>query len=598
MKKLYDFYEERIAVFSDRLEKIKRKIHLIGSIRLAIVIAAGVSFWFLKDQGPWILVSTGITYLVPFVILMVIHNKLFRKKEYTETLIDFNRNERKGLDYDYGAFDGAPEMTDPGHMFGLDLDLFGNRSLFQAINRTVTETGKSVLAKWFIHPLASKQKILKRQEAVRELAGMPEMREHFYVTGYIRDKKKGNIRMLEQLVEAPALFNCPAIWRVVQYLLPAGWGVGTGLVAAGLIPGIVLSWFFLFCIFLSYSQINKVNKLHNSVDKLEKILSTYVLLIRTIESRLFDSEELKSIATQLDDHGLKASETIRRLTKHLHALDQRYNWFFDLFLNAFYLWDIRQCVRIEQWKKTYAANVEEWFDALARFDALCSLGGFAYNHPEYVFPEIADSYFCMEGKALGHPLIPRDGCVRNNIDIEKSPSFLIITGANMAGKSTYLRTVGVNYLLSLTGAPVFAEQLRVYPARLVTSLRTADSLSDNESYFFAELKRLKMIIDRLSRGEELFIILDEILKGTNSIDKQKGSLALIKQLIAQNACGIIATHDLMLGSLEKEFPGEIKNFRFEADITNNELTFSYQLRHGIAQNMNACFLMKKMGITI
>lgn len=168
----------------------------------------------------------------------------------------------------------------------------------------------------------------------------------------------------------------------------------------------------------------------------------------------------------------------------------------------------------------------------------------------------------------------------------------------MAGKSTYLRTIGLNHVLACCGMPVCAESLTVYPANLVTSLRTSDDLMKNESYFFAELKRLKMIIDRLQSGEKLFIILDEILKGTNSVDKQKGSLALMKQLIRLNGCGIIATHDLVLGTLEEEFPGQIRNFRFEADITDNQLTFTYLLRPGVAQNMNACFLMQKMGITI
>ena len=206
--------------------------------------------------------------------------------------------------------------------------------------------------------------------------------------------------------------------------------------------------------------------------------------------------------------------------------------------------------------------------------------------------------FMLRAKALGHPLMHRDRCVRNDIDMEKRPFFIIITGANMAGKSTYLRTIGINYLLACTGMPVCAEEMEAYPARLITSLRTSDSLTDNESYFFAELKRLKLIIDKLHSGEELFIILDEILKGTNSMDKQKGSFALIKQFMALQANGIIATHDLLLGTLIDLFPGNICNYRFEADITDNELTFSYRLRPGVAQNMNACFLMKKMGIAV
>ena len=212
-------------------------------------------------------------------------------------------------------------------------------------------------------------------------------------------------------------------------------------------------------------------------------------------------------------------------------------------------------------------------------DAYCSLATFAYNHPEYIYPQITSTPFSMEAEALGHPLMNRDKCVCNDIDIAKRPFFIIITGANMAGKSTYLRTVGINYLLACIGAPVWAKRMKLYPSRLITSLRTSDSLTDNESYFFAELKRLKLIIDKLNAGEELFIILDEILKGTNSTDKQKGSFALIKQFMALQANGIIATHDLMLGTLINLFPEDIRNYCFEAEITNNELTFSYQMKN-------------------
>ena len=255
-------------------------------------------------------------------------------------------------------------------------------------------------------------------------------------------------------------------------------------------------------------------------------------------------------------------------------------------------------MRIEGWKEQYASELPRWLTAIAHMDALCSLATFAYNHPDYSYPVIATRSFCLRAEDMGHPLMNRDKCVRNDIDIEKRPFFIIITGANMAGKSTYLRTVGINYLLACIGAPTCTRQMELYPARLITSLRTSDSLTDNESYFFAELKRLKLIIDKLQAGEELFIILDEILKGTNSTDKQKGSLALIKQFMTLQANGIIATHDLMLGTLAEIFPTDIRNYRFEADITDNELTFSYRLREGVAQNMNACFLMKKMGIAV
>ena len=310
------------------------------------------------------------------------------------------------------------------------------------------------------------------------------------------------------------------------------------------------------------------------------------------------SHILQELKTDLTSQNQTASQAVRQLSKLMNALDQRSNLLMSTILNGLIFWELRQVMRIEKWKEIHASDLPRWIETIGEIDAYCSLATFAYNHPDYIYPTIAAQSFNIQAEALGHPLMDRNQCVRNGIDIEKRPFFIIITGANMAGKSTYLRTVGVNYLLACIGAPVWAKQMKIYPARLVTSLRTSDSLADNESYFFAELKRLKLIIDKLEAGEELFIILDEILKGTNSMDKQKGSFALIKQFMHMNANGIIATHDLLLGTLIESFPQNIRNYCFEADITNNELTFSYQMRNGVAQNMNACFLMKKMGIAV
>ena len=328
------------------------------------------------------------------------------------------------------------------------------------------------------------------------------------------------------------------------------------------------------------------------------ILTTYARLIHIIEEKKMRCIALKEIKELVGGEKQTASQAVKRLTELMNALDQRNNMLMQFVLNGLFFWELRQVMKIEAWKENYAAHLPDWLEAIGEIDAYCSLACFAYNHPGYVFSEIASKPFCVEAEALGHPLMNRNKCVRNDIRIAKRPFFIIITGANMAGKSTYLRTIGVSYLLACIGAPVWAEKMKLYPAQLVTSLRTTDSLADNESYFFAELKRLKLIIDKLNSGEELFIILDEILKGTNSMDKQKGSFALIKQFMALQANGIIATHDLLLGSLIDLFPKDIHNYCFEADITNNELTFSYKLRDGIAQNMNACFLMKKMGIAV
>lgn len=597
MEKIEVFYQENITAYSRQSALLRKRIHQMGTIRLGLAAGAVLLLWLFWGQSLPIRIGIFLLFLLPFAALMIYHNRLARRKEYKDALILLNQHELNGLNYDFSAFDGAPEKASGAHSFSLDLDIFGDRSLFQSINRTVTFQGKEQLAEWFLHPFTSKDAILSRQDAVKELASHTQLRQHFYVVGSLHAGNKNDLDVLARLTEGNNYFLGRSLWKILIWLIPAGWlAIAVGY-AAGWLAGAWGSIFFLFSVAAAYARSKQINDLYHSVNKMERILSTYSDLMKSFEGDTFRSAELTALGRQLSDGQTVASEAIRKLSEYIGGLDQRFS-LAGIILNILILRDTRHALLLEQWKQKYGDDLPRWFDALARFDALCSLGGFAFNHPEYIYPEIADRYFRMQGKALGHPLLNRNVCVKNDIDIPKSPWFLIITGANMAGKSTYLRTVGVNYLLACMGAPVSADSLTVYPAALVTSLRTSDSLTSNESYFFAELKRLKMIIDRLQQGEELFIILDEILKGTNSIDKQKGSLALMKQLIAYRASGIIATHDLVLGSLENEFPNEIKNYRFEADIRQNELSFSYRMREGIAQNMNACFLMKKMGIVV
>lgn len=597
MEKVYIFYKENIEAYTRRADSLRKRIHLLGTIRLALVAGMVVAVWLGKAEGWGFLLGMVALFMLPFVALMVYHTKLFARKRYAETLAQLCENELQGLDYDFSAFDGAPEQVSADHSFSLDLDLFGDRSLFQAINRTVTWMGKKKLTDWFLHPLTDRNDILDRQEAVRELETYTHLRQHFYVTGKLHPGTPDDMRLLHSLTFDSGYFIQSLFWKIGIWLIPALWGILFVTASLGLISLSILALFFACSFLLANSRAKKIAELHNSVNKMEQILNTYSDLMKNVEVDFFQSTLLANTSTQLMGEKEPASTAIKRLSGYIGALDQRFS-LIGILLNIFTLRDTRMAMKLEKWKQIHAGDTTKWFEALACFDAFCSLSGFAFNHPKYIYPELTDTYFKMEGKALGHPLLHRDSCVKNDIVIEKSPWFLIITGANMAGKSTYLRTIGVNYLLACMGAPVCADSLILYPAQLVTSLRTADSLMSNESYFFAELKRLKMIIDRLKSGEKLFIILDEILKGTNSVDKQTGSLALMKQLVTYQTCGIIATHDLVLGELEQEFPNQIRNYRFEADITNDELTFSYQLRRGIAQNMNACFLMKKMGITI
>lgn len=597
MEKVYQYYRDTIAAYTRRSDNLRKKIHLIGTIRLLLVAGLIAAIWFLKAENWQVLAGTTVLFLLPFIALMVYHTTLSYKKDYADALIQLCNAELKGLEYDFSAFDGTPEKSSADHSFSLDLDLFGSRSIFQSINRTVTSVGKEKLCDWFIHPLTDKGKILKRQEAIRELSEMTRLRQHFYVTGILNPKEKSDVNTLISLAKQTQPTITGMFWKCMVWIMPAIWVVIFTGMALDMIGFSAFGIFFAISFLIANLKAKQIMALYNSVNKMEKILSTYSELIKSVEGDAFKSDELSDISSRFVGKEGTASVSLKKFSRYIGALDQRVS-FMGLIMNIFILRDTRTAMKLERWIQKHAEEIPEWFEALGQFDAYGSLAGFAFNHPNYIYPEIADSYFKMSGKALGHPLLHRDVCVRNDISIEKSPWFLIITGANMAGKSTYLRTVGVNYLLACIGAPAFADTLTVYPAQMVTSLRTSDSLVSNESYFFAELKRLKMIIDRLQQGEKLFIILDEILKGTNSIDKQKGSIALMKQLVSYQACGIIATHDLALGELEKEFPDQIRNYRFEADIKADELTFSYQLRKGVAQNMNACFLMKKMGITV
>lgn len=598
LKNIINTYQDIIKSAEQKLGKAKQQIYRIGTLRLILFVAgiAGViHFW---DNG-WIVI-TGVVALtfVPFLFLVKLHNRLFYQKEYLEKKIEINRQELQAIEYDSSSFDSGEEFINPAHLYSYDLDVFGERSLFQYINRTSTDLGKKRLAAWLNTHLENKAEIEKRQKAVRELAPELKMRQRFRILGLLYKGKSADEEEIKAWADSPSYYRNHAILRALPFIVPAINIIFITLAIAGIVsgtvPGIIFVGFFL----LSFAFSRGITKMQALYGKKLQILATYASLIHIIEEKEYHSAVLQEIKELVGGDKQTASQAVKKLTALMNALDQRNNMLMSFVLNGALFWELRQIMRIEAWKEKHASELPSWLKAIGEMDAYCSLATFAYNHPEYIYPQITSTPFSMEAEALGHPLMNRDKCVCNDIDIAKRPFFIIITGANMAGKSTYLRTVGINYLLACIGAPVWAKQMKLYPSRLITSLRTSDSLTDNESYFFAELKRLKLIIDKLDAGEELFIILDEILKGTNSTDKQKGSFALIKQFMALQANGIIATHDLMLGTLINLFPEDIRNYCFEAEITNSELTFSYQMKNGVAQNMNACFLMKKMGIAV
>ena len=588
------YYSNIITKYKGESDQLKKVIFWVGTIRLIIAITAIVGTYILWGNTTIVIASIAI-FFIAFLALMKYHNRLFIKKNYCEQQITNAKDELKGINYDFSAFDGAPEKIDAEHSFSLDLDLFGKRSFFQSINRTVTSFGKDALANIFIHPFENQKDIIDQQKAPQQINQKTKLLSHFRAIGQMSEADSLNSKDFSASFKRPPILKNSILWKSMLYIIPLIHIVFGLFIYFDIIAGGYYSIVYILTLGISVLPSKKVMQIKETFDEKSKVLDTYSKLFKIIEDENLQSDKLKNIQSQVKSR-ISASYAINQLKSYHNNLTVSYTFPVLLLFNPYLLWNVRYAIKVEQWTEKYKSGIEQWFESIAEFDMLVSIGIFAFNHPDYIYPEIADK-FIFEGKALGHPMLHRDTCVRNDVNISKTPFFLVITGANMAGKSTYLRTIGINHTLACAGAPVCAESLAFYPCRLVTNLRTADSLADNESYFFAELKRLKMIIDRLQAGEELFIILDEILKGTNSEDKQKGSMALMKQLISLNGNGIIATHDLLLGNLEQEYPDNVKDYRFEADITNEQLTFSYKIREGIAQNMNACFLMKKMGIT-
>ena len=590
-------YTERLSLTEGQLQQVKKQIFRISMLRLALFIAGIAGLYFFFNQTTLLIICICLTFL-PLFILVKIHNRFFIRKEWLETQARIIQEELQALSGDYSSFEDGKEYVNPEHPYSFDLDIFGRRSLFQSINRTCTFFGKNRLAKWLQNHLHEKTSIEKRQEMVREISEHTLFREQFRVAGLVHHGQSSDGEKIQAWSQSPAqylhagwvkafIWGVPVINSLLLITSLIGW---TSFSCLGLSFGIFLV--------LSFGIIKRATYIQETYGKKLKSLNGYARLIALAKAEDWKSAGMLELMERFNLNGQSPVQALQQLSKELDRLDLRNNQFLYVLLEGSIFFQLQEIVRIERWKVRYGQYISKWLETVGELDALCSLGTFAYNHPQYTYPELTEKPFCFLATQMGHPLMPVSQCVKNDATIPSRPFFLIITGANMAGKSTYLRTIGVNYLLACVGAPVCCERLKLHPNQLITSLRTSDSLSDNESYFFAELKRLKRIIDLLNQGQQLFIILDEILKGTNSMDKQKGSFDLIRQFMQLKANGIIATHDLLLGSLIKQFPEEIRNYCFEADIKDNELTFSYKLREGVAQNMNACFLMKKMGIIL
>jgi hypothetical protein len=586
---LKEVYTTRKSTFAANLEHTVARINLISALRLIAAIAFIIALYFTFSNSTLAFLCAGL--LGCFLILVKIHAKLFFAKEHLENLVNINERELKALDYDFEERYGGDEFIDTRHAYAHDLDLFGKGSLFQYLNRANTIHGRRALASGLCHPLADKIALRQRQEAVMEISTLIDFRQHLQAAGMEIPEQSADYGQLMQWARQEPFFKHKKLISILLILIPA---ITLGALAATfffpiakivLFAGILSQWA------LTGMLLKNINIYHDYISRKKNILEKYAHFLFYLENQHFKSSSLGDIASRANE----ACRNIRKLASLVGALDARTNSLAAVFVNSFLLYDLQCVYRLEVWREANAEKLKLWIDAITEIEVLNSIGTFHYNNPSFCLPDFSDG-LTITATSLGHPLISASERVANDLTFGPDPSVLIITGANMAGKSTFLRTLGVNIVLALNGAPVCASQFLCPLVELRTGMRTADSLRDHQSYFYAELYRLKGIMDELRSNRPLLVLLDEILKGTNSNDKQAGSIALVKQFLPHRCLAIIATHDLALGDLEKAYPEKVRNFCFEANIENDQLSFDYKLKTGIAQKMNASFLMKKMGI--
>jgi hypothetical protein len=583
-----EFYIAEKEYFEQVQKTLKKQLALSSSLRLLVFLMAVASIYFFFGNAKMMIYIVVITAIL-FFYLLTKHSKLQYKSDLNKALLEINNTEIKVLNRDYFSLNSGNEFINPAHPFSYDIDLFGKGSFFQYANRTVTNEGRQE----FVELLTNNDilNIAKKQEGIKELSEKPKWRQQFSALASlvkVEDPAKEIINWISnyKAVFPKFLSFLPTLFSIISLVLIV-------LIAMQMIAGQILVIWIFVGMGISGAYSNKVNELYIDASKAKDTFKQYHKLLNEIEKASFESKILKEKQQTIQTESQKASVLFAKFSKILDAFDQRNNLIIGSFGNVLLLRDLRQVHNVEKWIDSYKTKVEDWIHVIAFFDAQNSLANFAFNHPSYVFPEIELDKNVISTQNLGHPLLKVLQRVDNDFTI-KSQQFFIVTGANMAGKSTFLRTVSLSIVMGNMGLPVCASAFKYAPIKLITSMRTSDSLADNESYFFSELKRLKFIVDEI-KNEDYFIILDEILKGTNSTDKAIGSRKFVQKLVSSKSTGIIATHDLSLCEIEKELT-EVQNYYFDAEIIDDELFFDYKLKEGVCKNMNASFLLKKMEI--
>lgn len=584
-------YRKRVESYENAINYRTRVINYIALLRLITLVA--IVYFMVKGIKSDQLIFYFVSFLmvISFFILVSYYKFHTDKRDQLRQLKKLNITELGCLKYEFDNNPDGSEFIDRHHPWTYDLDIFGKGSLYQFINRTATQKGKTILASSLSSSPDIIEQIFERQEIIKDLKDRIDFRQVYTARANLIEEKETDFSEIQHWLDTQ------------NYIQKNKWLIGVAILSSMASLSIIIAGiidysnfrYFLPLLLLNWGILSpflvRTNKYQSNISKKHDLLSGYASLLQTISDPPFNHSTLLCY----QDNAAEGCDEVKKLSGLLNLFDQRLNLFMGTLLNSLFLFDFFMLFFLERWKKKNRDNIEMWIELTGWMEAMISLSGFAYNHPNYTVPEIKINSTEFIAEDMGHPLIDPSKRIANNIQITNE-KVLIITGANMAGKSTFLRSIGINTLLGYLGCPVCAQKYSTGLWELYSSMRTSDSLKDEESYFLAEIRRLKEIVDVMEEGTPMLVLLDEVLKGTNTTDKQNGSIGLIEKSLKYNIQCFIATHDLVLGELETKHPQKVVNYCFESHISDNDVNFSYKISRGIAKNMNASFLMKKMGI--
>jgi hypothetical protein len=591
-------YKQRAELAAQEAYKYKQLANTYSLLRLSIFVFLAVAIYIAVQQDNFSIVAIAFIILVfAFGWLVSRQGSFERQKQYFDDLEKVNTNEITSMQNHANIYNDGARFGNDKHFYTSDLDIFGNASLYQLVNRTATSTGNNKLAQWFDKP-AAKETILPRQAAVKEIAGKNSWKLEIQTRLLFAIKQDVNqLQNLFKYLHLP--LNMPGEKWLATYTKIAPYLFTAILIASWFIPQVKIAAIIIGLINMGlvFSKAIYIRKADMIAGKIGDTLANYADVFKRIEEEQWQAAYNADLAQQLKTS--QTSNKIKELSALINKLNYHLNIIVGFMLNLFFLWDIRQVIAIENWKRQNNESLEAAFDVIADFEALISLAGLAVNYPEWAYPEIDDKpSYTLIARGLAHPLIDAAKRIENDYELTDTFKVDIITGSNMAGKSTFLRTVGINTVLALCGAPVCAKSMQVSVITMISYMRIKDSLNESTSTFKAELDRLQMLLAAVENEPKIFFLIDEMLRGTNSVDKYLGSKAVIEQLIRKKAVGMVATHDLQIAQLETKYPTYVRNFYFDIQVKNGEMLFDYKIKHGECKTFNATLLLKQIGIDV